>query len=84
MYLRRPIHDINRLIVRYRTRLPWAPRSPPRGEYELDDVVDALALFDAREHSRPVAAHELRIAVHDLQGGADVRCEVDLQKWYQY
>ena len=65
-------------LVAYRPRLARAPCGPPRGEDEVDHVVDALAFPDGREDSRAVPAHQLRIPIHDLERRPDVRRQVDL------
>ena len=61
------------------TGLPGAACCPPRCQNEINDVLNASILLDAREYSRAVAAHELRVAVHDLEGRAHVRCEIRLR-----
>ena len=61
-----------------RSSRPGAPRRPPGRQDELHYIVDALVLLHAREHRRAVPAHELRVAVHDLERGVDVLGDVDL------
>src|SRR4051812_35968824 len=45
---------------------------------EAHDLVDRLARADIGEQERPQAAHLVRITVHHLEAGADMRREVDL------
>ena len=45
---------------------------------EGNDALEAFARLEVREHERPRAAHALRVAVHDLERGADHRREIDL------
>ena len=40
-----------------------------------NDIVEALAALQIREHKRPVAAHAPGVAVHDLERRTDVRRE---------
>src|SRR4051794_3319779 len=54
------------------------PLESPLGLYERDDAVEALALLEVGHDEWPRAAHVSRIGVHFFQGGADMRCKVDL------
>lgn len=66
-------------VVADGTRLARAARCAPRGKDEVGDVVNAGALLHAREQRRAVAAHDLRVALHDVERRADVRRQVDLR-----
>ena len=44
--------------------------------YEGQDVVDTDAMLHLRKHDRPVAAHELGVPPHDVEGRADHLGEV--------
>ena len=54
-------------------------RARPRSNDELGNALDAMTELDAREESRTVITHSVRVPAHDLEGGADVRCEIDLR-----
>src|SRR5262249_10084150 len=43
-----------------------------------DDLSEADAVLEVREGEWPFAAHELGVARHDVEAGADVRREIDL------
>src|SRR5690349_2636807 len=43
-----------------------------------DDVLQAGAALEVREDERPVTAHQLGVARHDVEAGTDVRGEIDL------
>src|SRR5262249_734319 len=43
-----------------------------------DHLPQACAALEIREHERPIAAHQLGVARHDVEAGADVRGEIDL------
>src|SRR5262249_26047285 len=43
-----------------------------------DHLRQAYAALEIREHERPIAAHQLGVARHDFEAGADVRGEIDL------
>src|SRR5215475_12793264 len=43
-----------------------------------DDLFQACAALEAREHEWPLAAHQPRVARHDVEARADMRGEVDL------
>ena len=51
---------------------------PPAVSMKAIDLRHADAVADLRELERALAAHPARVAVHDLERGADVGREVDL------
>ena len=48
----------------------------PRVNCVVRDVVEVVALLDGRHHRAPLAAHALRVALHDAEVGADGLGEV--------
>lgn len=54
------------------------PADPPGAKDEVRDVLNTLAVLDGAEEGRPVVPHDVRVALHDLERGSDVRCNIDL------
>lgn len=82
VWLTIPIGGRRRLyIVTYCAWRAGTSSGPPRGEDELNHVVYAVALLHAREDGRAISSHELGIAVHDFEGCADVRSQIDLASY---
>lgn len=67
-------------LIRYGSWLSRTACSPPCSEDEVRNIVHPLALPYALEHGGSITTHQFRISLHDLQGCADIRRQVDLQK----
>lgn len=64
--------------------LPLAASSTSHGNLpcaqdELDDGLGSLAVPDRRKQGRAVVAHQVGVALHHLERGTDVGCEVGLR-----